>query len=131
MRLKKTALFGIAVALMPVLAHADFIVTNNTREPSTVQITTGSIHYCSASAPGGITWPGKQNTINAGQIRLLCIDSGATCEADIFPTASCGTPAQKIGHAALNVGTGQIIYAVSTSPTYKIAATATSVTIGY
>lgn len=118
MRFKKTSLLAVVAAFMPVLAHADLITNNYSKEPSTVRITNGPFHFCSGAFPGGTTAPGEMNhTVPQDSVNKLCMNTGGVCEADIYPSANCGASgAAPIGHAQLILATSQVIVTKSVPP---------------
>lgn len=127
MRFKKSVLLAVAAACLPILAHADLTTINKSSQPSTVRITSGVLHFCSATFPGGITPPdGQPHTVPQGSIASLCKTSGSLCQADLYPSNNCGASgAQPVGHAALNLASGTVTvqnipgsgYVFSTDPT--------------
>ena len=103
-------------------ANAGLQTFNYTDEDSSVKVTSGTVHPCSAS--GGVYTPKRNpdgtpgtSTASDNQIKLLCLTStNKLCTADIYPNKNCsGTP---VGYASLNLDTKSVVSATSTNPKY-------------
>ncbi|GEM_PF-4441843 len=130
MRFKKILL--VTALALPMIAKADVSLTinNTSNAPSTVRITSGSLHFCSASFPGGVTPnDGKDHPIAPSTINLLCRTSGNTCEADMFPTNNCGDKSTAVGHAVLHLDTGAVEITNAEKSAYDIEASGTNPTL--
>lgn len=106
----KTLIFTFLAS--PLIAHANLDTYNYTNEDSSVRVTSGTIHPCSADvgvytpkqSPDGT--PGHSSA-NDTQIKTLCISSEKnTCTADIYNSRNCTL--NKIGTASLNMTTSTV-----------------------
>ncbi len=96
----------------PLISYANLDTYNYTNEDSSVRVTSGSIHPCSADV--GVYTPKKNangtpghSSANNTQIKTLCISSeNNTCTADIYNSKNCTLT--KIGTASLNMGSSTI-----------------------
>ena len=112
---KKILLSSLLITSIPVFA--DLYTENYTNEDSSVRVSSGSKHPCSADA--GIFTPKVQSDGSPGtsyasnnHIKLLCISSGNNmCNADIFNTKNC--TGEMIGRASLDLKTYKVTNAES------------------
>ena len=82
-----TALFTIGLSL-PLFAHAELVIKNNTKEFSTSRINDG---YCSSEILGddGVTKPGDTKKVDNGRLFFACRDNLEDCKADVYMTNNC------------------------------------------
>jgi hypothetical protein len=82
-----TTLFTLGLSL-PLFAHAELVIDNDTNQPSTSIINSG---FCSTTILGddGITPAKTKKTIPDWQIDLACIGDTDNCRADVYMTNDC------------------------------------------
>lgn len=110
MRFSKAIIFTFLAS--PLIAYANLDTYNYTNEDSSVRVTSGTLHPCSADV--GVYTP-KQNadgtpghsSVNDTQIKTLCISSEKNvCTADIYNSRNCTQT--KIGTASLNMSNSSV-----------------------
>lgn len=103
MKMRKIAgmsLVALSLSGMSVLAHAELVIKNNTKQDSTAKIN-GS---CSSSLPGGITKAGTTNKVSDIIIGIACLGHSSDCKAEVFMNATCtGSP---IAYAVFDTSKG-------------------------
>lgn len=137
MLLKKFALIGSALVIsaLPVIANADLVTCNFTREPSTVRITSSPLPVkpCSSAFkdgitppgyPGGVCLPGKPPMI----VKSICGATKGACIADVYASADCtGT---KVGTVSIDLANLNVTV-ISQHSDYNIVPKGSTVEIHY
>lgn len=122
MMLKKSALFGMALAIasLPLIAHADLRTTNHTPKDSTVRVKhsgacAGAFGKYTPASVGGVA---GESDVRWGEVQALCLGSGSVCSALIYMSKDCSGPVYAEANVNLQTKTVSITSVSPTSP-YK------------